>query len=104
MLRFRQAPTIQSSLRRITLIGSRILTMTRIGSSGPSRSIFSDIQVPALHIGGWYDIFLTGTLRNYMGIKAHGGTEEARKGQRLLVQIGGHAGFGRRIGDGRIRR
>jgi putative CocE/NonD family hydrolase len=60
---------------------------------------FSDIRVPALHIGGWYDIFLAGTLRNYMGIKAHGGTDEARKGQRLLVQIGGHAGFGRRIGD-----
>jgi len=60
---------------------------------------FADIQVPALHIGGWYDIFLTGTLRNYMGIKAHGGSEAARNGQRLLVQIGGHAGFGRRIGD-----
>jgi uncharacterized protein len=60
---------------------------------------FSDIQVPALHIGGWYDIFLAGTLRNYMGIKAHGGTDAARKGQRLLIQIGGHAGFGRHIGD-----
>jgi uncharacterized protein len=60
---------------------------------------FSDIQVPALHIGGWYDIFLNGTLRNYMGIKSHGATDEARKGQRLLVQIGGHAGFGRHIGD-----
>jgi putative CocE/NonD family hydrolase len=60
---------------------------------------YSDIRVPALHIGGWYDIFLAGTLRNYMGIKAHGGTDAARRGQRLLVQIGGHAGFGRRIGD-----
>jgi putative CocE/NonD family hydrolase len=60
---------------------------------------FSDIQVPALHIGGWYDIFLGGTLRNYMGIKTHGGTDAARKGQRLLIQIGGHAGFGRHIGD-----
>lgn len=60
---------------------------------------FSDIRVPALHIGGWYDIFLNGTLRNYVGIKEHGGTDAARKGQRLLVQIGGHAGFGRRIGD-----
>ena len=60
---------------------------------------FSDIQVPALHIGGWYDIFLAGTLRNYMGIKAHGGTDAARKGHRLLIQIGGHAGFGRHIGD-----
>jgi putative CocE/NonD family hydrolase len=60
---------------------------------------FADIQVPALHIGGWYDIFLTGTLRNYMGIKAHGGTDVARNGQRLLIQIGGHAGFGKHIGD-----
>jgi uncharacterized protein len=60
---------------------------------------FTDVRVPALHIGGWYDIFLGGTLRNYQGIKAHGATDEARKGQRLLVQIGGHAGFGRHIGD-----
>ena len=60
---------------------------------------FSEIQVPALHIGGWYDIFLGGTIRNYIGIKAHGGTDAARNGQRLLIQIGGHAGFGRRIGD-----
>jgi uncharacterized protein len=60
---------------------------------------FSDIRVPALHVGAWYDIFLGGTLRNYMGIKAHGGSEEARNGQRLLIQIGGHAGSGRRIGD-----
>lgn len=60
---------------------------------------FSEIRIPALHIGGWYDIFLSGTLRNYMGIKAHGGSDAARNGQRLLVQIGGHAGFGRRIGD-----
>ena len=29
---------------------------------------FADIQVPALHIGGWYDIFLTGTLRNELTI------------------------------------
>ena len=60
---------------------------------------FTDIRVPALHIGGWYDIFLGGTLRNYDGIKTRGATDEARKGQRLLVQIGGHAGFGKRIGD-----
>jgi uncharacterized protein len=59
----------------------------------------SNIEVPALHIGGWYDIFLGGTLRNYMGIKAHGGTDAARNGQRLLIEIGGHAGSGRRIGD-----
>jgi len=59
---------------------------------------FADINVPILHIAAWYDIFLGGSLRNYMGIKAHGG-ENARKGQHLVVIIGGHAGEGRKIGD-----
>ena len=60
---------------------------------------FAKIAVPMLQVGGWYDIFSAGTLRNYMGAKAHGSTEPARTQQHLLMQIGGHAGFGRRIGD-----
>src|SRR5271157_3634357 len=60
---------------------------------------YTNIRVPALHIAAWYDIFLGGSLRNYIGLKAHAATEEARKGQRLLVVIGGHAGDGRKIGD-----
>jgi uncharacterized protein len=60
---------------------------------------FADINVPVLNIAAWYDIFLGGSLRNYIGIKAHGGSEAARRGQHLLVVIGGHAGSGRKIGD-----
>src|SRR5579884_1099740 len=60
---------------------------------------FSKISIPMLQVGGWYDIFLAGTLRNYMGAKAHGATDAARTQQHLLIEIGGHAGFGRRIGD-----
>ena len=60
---------------------------------------FSAITVPALHIAAWYDIFLGGSLRNYLGIKAHGGSDEARRGQRLWVIVGGHAGNGPKIGD-----
>ena len=60
---------------------------------------FSKISVPMLQVGGWYDIFNAGTLHNYMGAKAHGATEAARTQQHLLIEIGGHAGFGRRIGD-----
>ena len=60
---------------------------------------FSKITVPMLQVGGWYDIFSDGTLHNYMGAKAHGATEAARTQQHLLMQIGGHAGFGRKIGD-----
>jgi uncharacterized protein len=60
---------------------------------------YSDIQVPMLTIAAWYDIFLGGSLRNYEGVKLHGGNEAARQRQRLLVVIGGHAGSGRKIGS-----
>jgi putative CocE/NonD family hydrolase len=60
---------------------------------------YQDIAVPALTLAGWYDLFQEGSLRNYMGMKAHAGNEAARKGQRLLVVIGGHAGGGQKVGD-----
>ena len=52
----------------------------------------SEITVPALNYGGWYDIFLGGTIRNYVGMRRSGGTEEARRGQRLLIGPWVHAG------------
>jgi hypothetical protein len=59
---------------------------------------YDKIQVPALTIAAWYDIFQSGSLRNYIGLKAHAGNEAARNGQHLLVTIGGHSGGGRIIG------
>ena len=59
----------------------------------------SQIVVPALHVGAWYDLFLGGTLENYTQIKKRGGSEAARRGQRLLIATGGHAGFDRKIGE-----
>ena len=55
--------------------------------------------MPALHTAAWYDIFQGGSIKNYVGLKEHAGNEAARRGQRLLVIIGGHAGGGRHIGD-----
>jgi len=46
---------------------------------------YGDIRVPALHRGNWYDIFLLGTLRNYVGLRAQGG-------QWLVVGPGNHTG------------
>jgi putative CocE/NonD family hydrolase len=60
---------------------------------------FGDINVPALHVAAWYDLFLGGSLRNYEGLKAHAATDQARRGQRLMVIVGGHAGNGPKIGD-----
>jgi len=38
----------------------------------------SKINVPALNIAGWYDIFQGGSIRNYTGMKANGPTAAAR--------------------------
>ncbi len=45
----------------------------------------SQITVPALNIGGWYDIFLGGTIRNFLGMREKGATDGARRGQKLLI-------------------
>ena len=51
-----------------------------------------EITVPSLNYGGWYDIFLGGTIRNYMRMRELGGTEDVRRGQRLLIGPWGHTG------------
>ena len=53
---------------------------------------YAQTQVPVFSFGAWYDIFLGGTLRNYQRLKKEAGTEQARRGQKLMVYVGGHAG------------
>ena len=48
-------------------------------------SDYSRIEVPALHFGGWWDVFLSGTVKNFTGLRAGAGTEAARGAQKLLV-------------------
>ena len=48
-------------------------------------SDYSRIEVPALHFGGWWDVFLSGTVKNFTGLSAGAGTEAARRAQKLLV-------------------
>jgi putative CocE/NonD family hydrolase len=60
---------------------------------------YNNIQVPALTVAAWYDLFQGGSLRNYAGLRDHAGNEAARKNQRLLVIIGGHSGNGRKVGE-----
>ncbi len=42
------------------------------------------VTVPALHMGGWYDLFVAGALRNFAGLRKNAATSSARAGQRLL--------------------
>ena len=46
---------------------------------------FADITVPALNIGGWFDVFVASTARTFTGMKKRGGSAAARDGQRLII-------------------
>ncbi len=46
---------------------------------------YGDLDVATLNIGAWYDIFLGGTIANYLGMRDGAKTEQARKGSRLLI-------------------
>jgi uncharacterized protein len=43
------------------------------------------VAVPALVVGGWYDVFLAGTLEHYCRIRDDGDSERARADSRLLI-------------------
>lgn len=42
-------------------------------------------ETPTYHQGAWFDIFLAGTLKNYLGMKHQARTEEARRSQKLII-------------------
>jgi putative CocE/NonD family hydrolase len=46
---------------------------------------YGDVEVPAYNVGGWFDLFLGGTLENYVRLRREGGSERARNETRLLV-------------------
>jgi putative CocE/NonD family hydrolase len=46
---------------------------------------YEQVTVPTLQIGGWYDVFLEGSLQNHEGLRARAGSEAARAEQRLIV-------------------
>ncbi len=49
------------------------------------RASYEQVAAPSLNIGGWYDIFVAGTVENFAGVRARGATSEAREGSRLVV-------------------
>ena len=52
---------------------------------------YPELDIKALHSGGWHDIFLKGSIGNYVGMRKSAATPEARNNQRLLVGPWAHA-------------
>jgi putative CocE/NonD family hydrolase len=46
---------------------------------------YGEVDAPMLHVGGWFDFFLDGTLRAFQGLQAHARSAAARRAQRLVV-------------------
>jgi predicted acyl esterase len=57
---------------------------------------WDDVNVPAVHLGGWYDCFAQGTLDGFMGYQYDGGSGAAGK-SKLIVGPWTHAFFGERL-------
>ena len=56
------------------------------------------ICVPALHVSGWYDMFLRGSVQGFLGLRKFAGTEFAREHQYLLAGPWIHIPWGDRAG------
>lgn len=54
------------------------------GSISPHASA-GEMDVAGLHIGGWNDIFVDGTVKSYLGMRQGAATVEARESQYLVV-------------------
>ena len=46
---------------------------------------YSRLTIPALHVAGWYDIFLSGSVKNFVGMRKEAGSDAARAGQKLVI-------------------
>ncbi len=51
-----------------------------------------EITLPAIHVGGWYDIFQQGTINNYL-TRQHNGGPGAKGNQKLVMRASAHTGY-----------
>lgn len=61
------------------------------------RHAYERVQVPALNVGGWYDIFTQGTIENFSGVRAAGATPAARQ-SRLVIGPWSHVNYTNNVG------
>ncbi len=57
------------------------------------------INVPALHISGWFDTYLEGSIAGYCALRERAGSALARDNQFLLAGPWVHIPWGDRVGD-----
>jgi uncharacterized protein len=57
------------------------------------------IQVPALHVAGWFDTYLEGSIAGFLALRNGAGSQFARDNQYLIAGPWIHLPWGDRVGD-----
>jgi uncharacterized protein len=52
---------------------------------------YGEMSIVGLHAGGWHDLFLKGSIRNFTGLRELAPNAELRSGQRLIIGPWAHA-------------
>ena len=60
------------------------------------------IKIPALHLAGWFDPYLQGSIAGFLALCKGAGTEFAREHQYLFVGPWVHIPWGDRVGDANL--
>jgi hypothetical protein len=60
------------------------------------------IRIPALHIAGYFDTYLEGSIAGYLALRSHAGSEFARENQYLIAGPWVHIPWGDRVGDANL--
>jgi uncharacterized protein len=62
-------------------------------------SSISDINIPALHVSGWFDTYLHGSIDGFVSLSRGAGSQLARDNQYLLAGPWIHIPWGDRVGE-----
>lgn len=60
---------------------------------------YDRIMVPGLHIAGWFDSYLDGSISSYLALREHAGSDFARDNQYLIAGPWVHIPWGDRAGE-----
>jgi len=60
------------------------------------------VRTPALHIAGWFDTYLEGSIAGYLALRNRAGSAFARENQYLIAGPWVHIPWGDRVGDANL--
>ena len=79
-------------------LSAAFMISSRAGEN-PISARLDRVQIPALHITGWFDTYIEGSINGYLALRNHAGTEFERQNQYLIAGPWIHIPWGDRVGD-----